>query len=134
MLTLRTERLPNEPILIVHYEGSFEPDIIDQSGRVIAEAYDTSWKHAVFIHVTDKVQVNFTDIMKLVRNMSFENRHVKVEAELKIILVGSGPFLRLFANVAQQSQFGKTHFPLSLSVDNAVEVARTWLREKAGKV
>jgi hypothetical protein len=124
---IKAEYLPGEPIAVTTFEGHVAPmDII----KVSATNADYLDKHGgVLYSIADlrRITTSFPDMLKIINNDNQGRPGSSTDPRLRLMLVGTSEFVKLFVNAMEQ--FGGVQIPVFTDLDEAIEAARTAIRQ-----
>ncbi len=130
MAHVKTERLPNERIIISTYSDHVTLEDVQQSSRAV-EPILRAMGSGVLYYILDVRNSNatFKDILDILRRPD-DTGEMEAAAHgfvTHLMMVGSAALAKFYVQAAQQQQYGNMQIPLFATLETAIDAARTGL-------
>ncbi len=118
-------QLPDEPILIVEYEGFVAFEDVQASSAAAAPLIRAIASDVCQIMDTTQSTSSFTEMLKVLQH--FGGGAPDRPFDVHLIFVGTHGMAKFYADAARLKQFGGQIVPIFANRDDALAAARQWL-------
>lgn len=127
-MPLSVQRLADEPIIIITFEGAVDANIVAQVNPHIQQLLMEKTVNSALIFDTTTSQANFKDIFGILQFL-LTQPDFQATSEITVLsaFVGTSAMIKLYVDAARQKQFGGQQFPLFARLDDAITAMRTAL-------
>lgn len=125
------EHLPDEPIVVVTFEGKIDADLILEADQHINAAIQRNGVNSVLIFDTTHAETDFTHMMGILRATTgdWDAEPADAPFEVLVAFVGTSAMVKLYVDGARQKQYGGRQLPLFASLDDALPAMRIALAQ-----
>ena len=113
------ERLPDQPIIILHYEGFLDLEIVKsafiQSAGLAAEIEGTVYR----IADVSNADSNFVEIVKIIKASRANVQGNATDTKFQVIFVGQNQLIHLYADALKQ--LGAAPIPIFHTMEDAMQ-------------
>lgn len=129
-MPVRVEKLPDEPIIILHYEGHVDAETVKsaflQSAEIASEIDGPVYR----ISDVRNGEGSFVDLMQVIAEIRKGIPGSSADPRIRGVFVGSHHMARLYAGFLRQQQFGGTQLPFFHTLEDAFEYIRLELAQQ----
>jgi hypothetical protein len=120
-MPVRVEKLPDEPVLVITYEGHLDVETV-KSAFTQSAALAAKIDGAVYrISDVRKGEGDFIDLMQIMAQVRAGIPGSSADPKIKGIFVGTHYMARLYADLMRQEQFGGIQIPFFKTVEEALD-------------
>ncbi|PJF39244.1 MAG: hypothetical protein CUN55_14910 [Phototrophicales bacterium] len=130
-MAVETQKLPNEPILIITAKGKFTPENIETSFNEINKYYDPDGEMLYIISDNTELDMSFSDVVTGLASVTRREGFRFGAPNSMLIMVGTSEMVRLGTEAMKQKQYGNLEVPMFDNIDDAIAFARNHHKENA---
>ena len=126
-MSVVVEKLPDEPIIVVTYDGELNLEIVTTAFRQSAEIMDRLEGTVYRISDIRQGTSEFSDTMDIIHQIR-ETQNVSgstLDPRLKAVFVGTHILAEMYVDILKQSEYGGKEIPFFKDMDEAL----TYIRE-----
>ncbi len=123
------ERLPGQPIIVLHYEGFLDLEIVKsafiQSAKLAAEIEGTVYR----IADVSNADSNFVEIVKIIKASRANVQGNATDTKFQVIFVGQNQLIHLYADALKQ--LGAAPIPIFHTMEDAMHFIKLEQKKQA---
>ena len=123
-MSVRVEKLPDQPVIILTYQGHMDVETVKSAFVQSAVIADTINGTVYRISDVRKGEGNFADVVNIIKAIRESALGSSADPKIKGIFVGGHQMVRLYADILKQEQFGATNIPFFKTMEEALEYIR----------
>ncbi len=117
-MPVTVERLPDQPIIVLHYEGFLDLEIVKsafiQSAKLATEIEGTVYR----IADVNNADSNFVEIVKIIKASRANVQGNATDTKFQVIFVGKNQLIHLYTDTLKQ--LGAAPIPIFHTMDDAM--------------
>jgi hypothetical protein len=133
-MPVQVRKLPDEPIIILTYEGDVDAETIKSAFRQSVELM-ASIEGVVYrisdVRAIDVDEQAMRELFKLVADIRNQQTGSSADPRIHGVFVGEHQLARLYAEIMSQYWFGSTQIPFYHTLDEALEHIRFTIRDRS---
>ncbi len=123
-------QLPDEPIVIIEFEGFVSLEDVNASNEASLPLVMAAATDLCLIMDTSSATSNFGEMLKILQYNVHAHSDGEMPFEVQPMFVGTDTMAKFFADAARLKQFGGQIIPIFVTMDDALAAARQWLVHK----
>ena len=123
-MSVQVTKLPNEPIIILTYEGLLDVETVKsafQQSVELMQNIDGPVYRISDVRAGDADERGFAELFKLIGQLRNGVAGSSADPRIHGVFVGGNQLARLYADFMRQNQFGSRLIPFYQTVDEALE-------------
>ncbi len=121
-MPVTVERLPDQPIIVLHYEGFLDLEIVKsafiQSAKLATEIEGTVYR----IADVNNADSNFVEIVKIIKASRANVQGNATDTKFQVIFVGKNQLIHLYTDTLKQ--LGAAPIPIFHTMDDAMHFVK----------
>ena len=121
---VKSERLPNEPIIVATYDGFITAQDVRDAAATIAEFASTIEGSVYVISDILTATSSFAEVLEILRDQSRGVEGTTTDPRIHVVLVGSNVMGKLFVDAMRQMKNGGVNVPMFPNMQAAFDSVR----------